>query len=459
MSAASCDRLEGSTPSVVDCSGMDQFGCLMEWLVRNGADLRGVKIEKSAIAGLGLVAQEDFGENEVILQIPMHSSLMVYPFDEEQGVSIPSKDLPDTAIKLALRLLNENQRGRKSPWFPYIDALPKELTNPEEMGNSSVHPHTGSRTFPKILENYRKTMRFLVSCGKSEQEARWALGVVQSRAFGNGMGQELLVPLLDSINHGDHDVDGVFSDEYQANVVYGWQKMGDTNAPKDWSIVVKSRRAISEGEELLVSYGDHENEYFYLYYGFVPMFNPRDDLVVFESLDDALNWYCTTYPERANFTEEERRKLLAEIKAEGETGEIIKLNICADGSVSPIMIDFFKMLFDGNIEAAEFAIARACFDHLRKLPSFLADLECLSRTFKGELNIFQYYHVTYRKNITKFLEKLDLPFEETFTGSVCEDNLKRGSQVWWFTAHEALKKLIAWDFILDLEPPPSALGL
>lgn len=459
MSTTTNNRMKGSTPSVIDCSGMDQSTCLMEWLMCNGADLGGVKIEKSAISGLGVVAKEDFAENEVVLQIPMQSALMVYSFDKEQDVQIPSKDLSDTAIRLALRLLNETRLGRESPWFPYIDALPKELTNPEKMDSSLVHPHTGSKTFPIILENYKKTISFLVSCGTSEEEAGWALAVVQSRAFGNGMGQEILVPLLDSMNHGDNIVDGVFSEEYEANIVYGWQKMGDTDAPKDWSIVVKSRRAISEGEELLLSYGDHENEYFYLYYGFVPMFNSRDDLVIFESLNDAFNWYCTTYPERTNFTEGEKRELLAEVSTQGEVGEIIKMNICADGSVSPIMLNFLAMLFDGNTEQAEIAIARACFDNLRKLPNFLDDLEALSATFDGELNVFEYYLATYKRSIPLFLKSLELSVEEMCDAHSSKNELQRGSPRWWFTVHEALKKLIAWDFILEIEPSRAALGL
>ncbi|GMH32831.1 hypothetical protein BSKO_00665 [Bryopsis sp. KO-2023] len=455
--SAQATEQAGTSPDLVDCTGKAPAACLVDWSTANGADLSGARIEKSALGGVGLLACDDFLQDEVIFRVPMHLSLMVYPFEIYQSLAIPSKGLPDTTIKLACKLIDEKNRGHKSPWFPYIASLPQNLTNPRSMSEGIAHVHAGSDAFSVILGNYDGTVQFMTSLGKNLDDIRWALSVIQSRAFGNGRGQELLVPMVDSMNHGDLVSDNPFADEHQANVTYGWQRRGPDNTPSNFEMVIKATRTISEGEELLVSYGDHENEYFYLYYGFVPMFNSRDDLVIFNGLDDAFEWYCNTYPKRAqNLSAEERKKLFKEVKVEGDLKNVIKMNICADGSVSPIMLEFFKMLFDGEEEEAELAIARSCFDLLQKLSGFLEDLESLSTPYSEEPNVFRYYDLSYRKDIQSFLTRVGMP---QGGGSRMEEKVEIGSREWWLIVHGVLKKKIAWDYILDLDPSGKDLGL
>ena len=55
---------------------------------------------------------------------------------------------------------------------------------------------------------------------------------------------------------------------------------------------VKATRDIEEGEELTFSYGERSSTDFLVHYGFVPLRNPRDDVVLFEDVDAALDWYA-----------------------------------------------------------------------------------------------------------------------------------------------------------------------
>lgn len=449
----------GTRPTSIEMGGMDNYGCLAEWLRINGANLGRANLQASHVAGTGLVANSDMEPGDVVFSIPMHTSLMVYPFDTEHNLKIEATDLPDTAIKLALKLLKERDEGILSPWYPYINSLPKKLPNPMEMAQGLGARHMGSGTFPEIIQTYKRTLDCVVRLGQTHDNAQWALSVVQSRAFGNGMGQELLVPFLDYMNHGDIMNDSVFSEDHQENVVYGWQRSGTANTPECWNIVVKAKRLINEGEELLVSYGDHQNEYFYLFYGFTPMFNMRDDLVLFEGLDTAFGWYCSAYPHRARgWTEEERKKLMSAVKEEGEIGKVIKLNICSDGSVSPIMRNFFTMIFDGQEDQADLALARMCYESVAGLTSFLDDLQQISDAYKGELNLFEYYYAAYHHSITSFAKRMEIPLDK-HTSPEQRLSLQKGSRQWWFVVHEALKKQIAWDFILDVCPTKEDLGL
>ena len=54
---------------------------------------------------------------------------------------------------------------------------------------------------------------------------------------------------------------------------------------------VYTTRPVAAGEELFISYGERSNTDFFVHYGFVPLRNPRDDVVLFSSIEDALDWY------------------------------------------------------------------------------------------------------------------------------------------------------------------------
>lgn len=65
----------------------------------------------------------------------MNMTVMVYPDDEESSIQVKDLDLPDTVIRLAiklLRLVNE----KSSLVSAYVDALPQYLPNPSLMFKS-----------------------------------------------------------------------------------------------------------------------------------------------------------------------------------------------------------------------------------------------------------------------------------------------------------------------------------
>lgn len=56
-----------------------------------------------------------------------------------------------------------------------------------------------------------------------------------------------------------------------------------------------ARQDIPEGQEVLLSYGDRNNDDFFLHYGFVPLRNPHDDAVLFTDLTEALDWHYDNF--------------------------------------------------------------------------------------------------------------------------------------------------------------------
>ena len=44
-----------------------------------------------------------------------------------------------------------------------------------------------------------------------------------------------------------------------------------------------------------MSYGERNNDDFFLFYGYIPPLNPKDDYVLFKDVNEAVDWYCSMY--------------------------------------------------------------------------------------------------------------------------------------------------------------------
>ena len=62
-----------------------------------------------------------------------------------------------------------------------------------------------------------------------------------------------------------------------------------------------ARQDIPQGQELLLSYGDRNNDDFFLHYGFVPLRNPHDDTVLFQDLPEALDWHYDQFTPQVRY--------------------------------------------------------------------------------------------------------------------------------------------------------------
>ena len=68
------------------------------------------------------------------------------------------------------------------------------------------------------------------------------------------------------------------------------------NQSQGYQMHLVAREDIPQGQELLLSYGDRNNDDFFLHYGFVPLRNPHDDTVLFQDLIEALDWHYDQFP-------------------------------------------------------------------------------------------------------------------------------------------------------------------
>lgn len=119
--------------------------------------------------------------------------------------------------------------------------------------------------------------------------------VVHSRTFGNAgpdgtVAVRMLVPVVDMLNHAGARYAADATSVSRADNV-AWDVVGPSRAMTGgWELQLAATRAIAKGEELLLSYGDRDNDDFLVHYGFVPPRNPFDGVVLFQDIEDAAEW-------------------------------------------------------------------------------------------------------------------------------------------------------------------------
>ena len=175
----------------------------------------------------------------------------------------------------------------------YVNALPKEVIGIANKccfyGNnrdddaryelvSALFEAMGDHDAKTELMKYRKQ----VSSGDQEEEYGWAVSQVFSRTFriedakGRRAPRRVMIPIADLLNHSSVDE--------EVNVT--WRVTEDLSA-----FVIEAKRNIRKNEELILSYGERNDQHFLLFYGFLPNVNPDNSIVLWENVDECLNWY------------------------------------------------------------------------------------------------------------------------------------------------------------------------
>jgi hypothetical protein len=114
---------------------------------------------------------------------------------------------------LMLKILSEIQKGRESPWFPWLNSLPRYYTNAPSMTDiclKSLPP-----LMRKLAEEERETQQRLSKdsiqrvpflCDDLKYHPRdfckWAYQIVYTRSFETEGGDLKIVPMADYFNHG-----------------------------------------------------------------------------------------------------------------------------------------------------------------------------------------------------------------------------------------------------------------
>lgn len=247
---------------------------LWQWLSERGGD---GCVEGKSVGGLrGLAVKKAVKKGEVILQVPLRCTLGDGCKRGDSGDETPVAAGPDWAKKLPWNVqlaLGVLERQKDPEWSAFLDswsaapALPKDLEEEEleEAQDEDLEVKAGGTFF--WLEDRYEDAREAYEAAQSnsfpwsEEDFRWALAHVWSRCLRLDLGSQrrrLLVPLLDL---GNHDSNPSASFEH---------------LPSERAVCLVALRDMQPEDAVTYSYGEHPNEHFLLYYGFVPAENPYD---------------------------------------------------------------------------------------------------------------------------------------------------------------------------------------
>ena len=183
----------------------------------------------------------------------------------EQTLSLGSDAEHIPQFYLFLKILIEYQAGENSPWFPWLNSLPRQHSNGASMTavcfeclpplTGFLAKNEGMRCFQFFQALY--DVEFLTEETKNDKElARWAYAIVYTRGFDTPDGDFRIVPMGDMFNHGTYPE-------------------AETRYDEEGNAYVYTIADVSAGSPLRMSYGDPTNPSFLLArYGFLDKSSP-----------------------------------------------------------------------------------------------------------------------------------------------------------------------------------------
>ncbi|CAL8472140.1 g11682 [Coccomyxa elongata] len=280
------------------------------WLTANGVrgigrDDDKVALYTTASGERGLVCTKDIAEGESLLQIPLRLGIIDEAPDE----------LGDNLLevsRLALQLLDEVRMGDSSQRYPWLQVLPEHVPSlygcfPEDLYSAlqgSVPEVDLRKARHRAASEYTKIKEFGCVNNVTEDQFSWAISVVHSRAFSipgrqgdDDISINMLMPLVDMLNHRGKECSFLLSDESEAVDNVRWDVVRpEISDSGDWEMVVSATRAIESDEEAWLSYSTEPGSYFLLHYGFIPNRNQFEQVTLFESIAGAVEWAIATCP-------------------------------------------------------------------------------------------------------------------------------------------------------------------
>ena len=245
----------------------------------------------------GLFASREIKAKEELFHLSLKKE------DERVFIDNYEKGDDDWAASLAKQILVKRRRStlsddeKKELKIAYANALPKEMigiankccfydNNTRYELVCKFFEATGDHDAKEELMKYEKQVSSRSRRhGEEEEEEEkygWALSQVFSRTFriedarGRRAPRRVMIPIVDLLNHS--------SVEEEVNVT--WRVKEDLSA-----FIVEAKRNVGKDEELILSYGERNDQHFLLFYGFLPSMNPCNSVMMWENVDECLNWY------------------------------------------------------------------------------------------------------------------------------------------------------------------------
>lgn len=220
-----------------------------------------------------LVTSYDIPANSPVLFVPsemiLSSNKAVEEFgrleDAEKLITSLNAESEFRQYYLMLKILVEWERGEESPWFPWLNSLPRYFSNAASMTPfcykclPSLMASLAMKERANMNHLQVKRVPFLSNEAKGNADLWiWAYQIVYTRSFeaNNGSGDLCIAPMADYFNHGT-----------ETDIAIAYDEEGNCH--------VQTTRDVPAGSPLRMSYGDPTNPSFlFARYGFLDESSP-----------------------------------------------------------------------------------------------------------------------------------------------------------------------------------------
>ncbi|MEW5308892.1 MAG: hypothetical protein WDW38_000813 [Sanguina aurantia] len=326
---------------------------------------------------------EDIPAGDVILVVPLRCALTDHP-DDEESHHLMYEGAP-WSVRLAAKLLRQSAAGPSSAWSHYLAVLPAQIPTPVttyswDQIKAITYPPAANALHSAgalVADAFSHSSEESLGGDCDQERLAWAMSVVHSRTFGSaarkgGVGVRMLVPLVDMLNHGGDEAQQHLSGAVVAtdNVRWDLRGPGVSGEGGGWRMEVSATRDVREGAELLLSYGERPNDDFFIHYGFVPRANPHDEVVVFEDLEEALDWHYQQFDSQVLSGSRVSEPLLVAFASVAQSRTAVSVSEAVQVDVPPS---------EDDVREAETAVALRCSEMLQALqPPVTWDLAVLA---------------------------------------------------------------------------------
>lgn len=318
-------------PPLVNGKMEDTLALFHTFLTRVGAqiDTKAISIVKSDVHRYGITALSAIPTGHIIARIPKTAILSLHTASlwQNSNTATHTDDLCPRIFQLPAALLFERLLAHKSPWFHYINTLPRTLADiatpltytPSEI--SAACMGTGVELLSANMREqltavFEQTVRHIIArrareMGLAEdrvacmrvQEFMWAYACVSSRAFFvGGLHGDAMVPVADMFNavmeaehihiegtandggsgsdddsdddSDDHSDD--HRDDHRDGVEECVKKEKTDDDMCDKHLTIRCVRDVNAGDEIFNTFGHKPNTVLFLNYGFTASDNPHD---------------------------------------------------------------------------------------------------------------------------------------------------------------------------------------
>lgn len=259
----------------IDESVQRDIASMDEWATACGVQ----RAEGFQLAGdlsdVSVMTTQDLPAQSPVLFVPNEMIFSSNQALQELGVLEEAEELLQTLnaahqvpyFYLVVKLLTEYERGQESPWFPWLNSLPRYFSNGASMTEFCYE------CLPPLVSKLAMEERYTYMCFDSALKrvpylseyttensdlTKWAFQIAYTRSFpaNDGTGDLRIVPVADLFNHGT---------ESEIELAYD----------EDGNCYAQTTRDVPAGSPLRMRYGDPTNPSFlFARYGFVDESSP-----------------------------------------------------------------------------------------------------------------------------------------------------------------------------------------